>query len=122
MNFLGQICKALEIDQNSALELPRAATGIYLALKNFDENKKILMPANICYSPIRVSIEASYKPVFYNASRLSYDCNDIVRIANILNLLCQHLTQVGLEFLIFFYFRCHLTFPRLINIFLTINS
>ena len=82
MNFLTQTCKALDIDLNSALELPRAATGIYLALKYFDQNKKILMPANICYSPIRVSIEASYKPVFYNASRLSYDCNDIVKIAN----------------------------------------
>lgn len=82
MIFLRQICKALDIDLNSALELPRAATGIYLALKCFDQNKKILMPVNICYSPIRASIEASYKPVFYNASRLSYDCNEIVKIAN----------------------------------------
>jgi len=82
MNFFKQICLALNIDQNSALELPRAATGIYLALKNFDHNKRILVPANICYSPIRSIIESGYEPVFYNATKLSYDCKDIVRIAN----------------------------------------
>jgi dTDP-4-amino-4,6-dideoxygalactose transaminase len=40
------------------------------------------MPANICYSPIRVSLDAGYSVIFYNPTNLSYDCAEVVKIAN----------------------------------------
>jgi len=82
MNLHSTFCKLLDLSADSALELPRASTGIYLALKNFGVTGKIIMPANICYSPIRASREAGYSLGFYNANKLIYDCNEIVNIAN----------------------------------------
>lgn len=67
---------------SNLLNLNRASTGIYLALKAWSNSGKILMPANICYSPIRVSLEAGYSVVFYNPADLTYDCEEVVRIAN----------------------------------------
>lgn len=66
----------------NVLNLNRASTGIYLALKAWSDSGKILMPANICYSPIRVSLDAGYSVAFYNPANLSYDCEEVVRIAN----------------------------------------
>ena len=74
---------SLEEHRNSnTLVLNRASTGIYLSLLAWSNSGKILMPANICYSPIRVSIEAGYVVNFFNCTNLTYDCRDVVRIAN----------------------------------------
>lgn len=67
---------------SNVLNLNRASTGIYLSLKAWSDPGKILMPANICYSPIRVSLDAGYSVIFYNPTNLSYDCAEVVRIAN----------------------------------------
>ena len=71
----------VELNSN-ILNLNRASTGIYLSLKAWGESGKILMPANICYSPLRVSLDAGYTMEFFNPTNLSYDCAEVVKIAN----------------------------------------
>ncbi len=78
--FLHEVRKMTEIE--NPLITSRAATGIFLSLKAFGNEGKIILPSTICLSPIMASKLAGYELIFVGVDQFQMDLRSAAKIIN----------------------------------------
>ena len=75
--FKGKMSEILHTDYN--LVTNRAATAIYLALNCYAPRGRVLIPSNICLSPIMAAKIANYDVVFIGTSSFQMDLKEVIK-------------------------------------------